>query len=136
MSLQYLIYSVVFQVCYFSSIILASAVVDRQATFDICRFSSTGEWRLEREPRTHITALRNSANDSLHRIHAITAEIIIIIIEIIINTEHSCLSALLFLMPLSLFCMLSSPFVYYVLSCIIINTQHQTTSQTTIVETT
>ena len=34
MSLQYLIYSVVFQVCQFSSIILASVVVDRQATFD------------------------------------------------------------------------------------------------------
>ena len=29
---------------------------------------------------------------------------------------YSCLSALLFLMPSSLFCMLSSPFVYYLLS--------------------
>ena len=37
-------------------------------------FPALGNGDVEREPRTHITALRNNANDSLHRIHAITAE--------------------------------------------------------------
>ena len=44
----------------------------RPSTVATCLFCSTGQWRLEREPRTHITALRNSANDSLHLLHVIT----------------------------------------------------------------